>query len=137
MLASNIETADATVSIPAEYQVANVKFAFRYRTTNKNTGGCTVFVDNVKLTASGRPQHPCGTHQLHHHRFRWSGRQLTPSGAVSVAKGGSQTFTIKPSDNYEIEDVKVDNQSVGKKTEYTFENVTKRTPSQRPLRRRL
>ena len=47
VLASNIETADATVSIPAEYQVANVKFAFRYRSTYKNTGGCTVFVDNV------------------------------------------------------------------------------------------
>lgn len=125
VLANNIETADATVSIPAEYQVANVKFAFRYRTTNKNTGGCTVFVDNVKLTASDGGSTPVEPTSYTITASAGQGGSITPSGAVSVAKGGSQTFTIKPSDNYEIEDVKVDNQSVGKKTEYTFENVTK------------
>ena len=125
VLASNIETADATVSIPAEYQVANVKFAFRYRTTNKNTGGCTVFVDNVKLTASDGGSTPVEPTSYTITASAGQGGSITPSGAVSVAKGGSQTFTIKPSDNYEIEDVKVDNQSVGKKTKYTFENVTK------------
>lgn len=125
VLASNIETADATVSIPAEYQVANVKFAFHYRTTNKNTGGCTVFVDNVKLTASDGGSTPVEPTSYTITASAGQGGSITPSGAVSVAKGGSQTFTIKPSDNYEIEDVKVDNQSVGKKTEYTFENVTK------------
>lgn len=124
VLASNIETADAEVSIPEEYQTANVKFAFRYQTENKNKGGCTVFVDNVKLTASS------GTTPAEPTTFTITasagqGGSITPSGAVSVEKGGSQTFTIKPSDNYEIEDVKVDNQSVGKKTKYTFENVTK------------
>lgn len=125
VLASNIETADATVSIPAEYQVANVKFAFRYRTTNKNTGGCTVFVDNVKLTASDGGSTPVEPTSYTITASAGQGGSITPSGAVSVEKGGSQTFTIKPSDNYEIEDVKVDGQSVGKKTEYTFENVTK------------
>lgn len=125
VLASNIETADATVSIPAEYQVANVKFAFRYRTTNKNTGGCTVFVDNVKLTASDGGSTPVEPTSYTITASAGQGGSITPSGAVSVAKGGSQTFTIKPSENYEIEDVKVDNQSVGKKTKYTFENVTK------------
>ncbi len=125
VLASNIETADATVSIPAEYQVANVKFAFRYRTTNKNTGGCTVFVDNVKLTASDGGSTPVEPTSYTITASAGQGGSITPSGAVSVAKGGSQTFTIKPSDNYEIADVKVDGQSVGKKTEYTFENVTK------------
>lgn len=125
VLASNIETADATVSIPAEYQVTNVKFAFRYRTTNKNTGGCTVFVDNVKLTASDGGSTPVEPTSYTITASAGQGGSITPSGAVSVEKGGSQTFTIKPSDNYEIEDVKVDGQSVGKKTEYTFENVTK------------
>ena len=120
VLASNIETADATVSIPAEYQVANVKFAFRYRTTNKNTGGCTVFVDNVKLTASDGGSTPV---EPTSYTIAGQGGSITPSGAVSVAKGGSQTFTIKPSDNYEIEDVKVDNQSVGKVETYTIGDV--------------
>ena len=123
VLASNIETADATVSIPAEYQVANVKFAFRYRTTNKNTGGCTVFVDNVKLTASDGGSTPVEPTSYTITASAGQGGSITPSGAVSVAKGGSQTFTIKPSDNYEIEDVKVDNQSVGKVETYTIGDV--------------
>lgn len=124
VLASYIETADAVVSIPEAYQTANVKFAFRYQTANKNKGGCTVFVDNVKLTASS------GTTPAEPTTFTITasagqGGSISPSGAVSVAKDENQTFTITPSENYEIEDVKVDNQSVGKKTEYTFENVTK------------
>ena len=125
VLASNIETADATVSIPAEYQVANVKFAFRYRTTNKNTGGCTVFVDNVKLTASDGGSTPVEPTSYTITASAGQGGSITPSGNVSVAENGNQKFTITPSEGYEIADVKVDNQSVGKKTEYTFENVTK------------
>lgn len=124
VLASYIETADAVVSIPEAYQTANVKFAFRYQTANKNKGGCTVFVDNVKLTASS------GTTPAEPTTFTITasagqGGSISPSGAVSVAKDENQTFTITPSENYEIADVKVDGQSVGKKTEYTFENVTK------------
>ena len=41
-----------------------------------------------------------------------------------VTEGESATFTITPNSGYEIADVKVDGQSVGKKTSYTFENVT-------------
>lgn len=124
VLASNIETADATVSIPAEYQVANVKFAFRYRTTNKNTGGCTVFVDNVKLTASGGGSTPVEPTTFTITASAGQGGSITPSGAVSVEKGGSQTFTIKPSDNYEIEDVEVDGVSKGAVETYTISNVS-------------
>lgn len=122
---SYVETADFTVSIPDEYQKDGVQFAFRYQTKSGNTGGCTVYVDNVKLTTSGGGTTPVEPTTYTITASAGQGGSITPSGAVSVAKGGSQTFTIKPSDNYEIEDVKVDNQSVGKKTEYTFENVTK------------
>lgn len=41
-----------------------------------------------------------------------------------VTEGESATFTITPNSGYEIADVKVDGQSVGKRTSYTFENVT-------------
>ena len=121
---SGLQTVNASVEIPKDFQKDGVKFAFRYQTKNGNTGGCTVFIDNVKLTASSgtTPTEPTAYTIT---ASAGQGGSITPSGAVSVAKGGSQTFTIKPSDNYEIEDVKVDNQSVGKKTEYTFENVTK------------
>ncbi len=49
---------------------------------------------------------------------------ITPSGTVSVKKGENQTFTITPNSGYEIDDVLVDNKSVGKVESYTFENVT-------------
>ena len=40
-----------------------------------------------------------------------------------VTEGESATFTITPNSGYEIADVKVDGQSVGKKTSYTFSDV--------------
>lgn len=43
---------------------------------------------------------------------------------VSVTEGESATFTITAKDGYEVSDVKVDGTSVGKRTSYTFENVT-------------
>lgn len=45
-------------------------------------------------------------------------------GKVSVTEGESATFTITANDGYEVSDVKVDRTSVGKRTSYTFENVT-------------
>lgn len=45
-------------------------------------------------------------------------------GKVSVTEGESATFTITANDGYEVSDVKVDETSVGKRTSYTFENVT-------------
>ena len=45
-------------------------------------------------------------------------------GKVSVTEGESATFTITANDGYEVSDVKVDGTSVGKRTSYTFENVT-------------
>jgi hypothetical protein len=53
-----------------------------------------------------------------------SGGTITPSGAVAVAQGASQTFTITPNSGYRVADVLVDGSSVGTVTSYTFTNVT-------------
>ena len=50
---------------------------------------------------------------------------MTPAGAVEVANGGGQTFTITPDPHYSISDVMVDGVSVGTPASYTFDNVTK------------
>ena len=50
---------------------------------------------------------------------------ITPSGAVRVAEGGSQTFTITPAMGYEIDTLKVDGSAVSSATSYTFSNVDK------------
>ena len=121
-----LQTVNALVAIPESFQKDNVKFAFRYQTkVGMTRGGCTAFIDNVKLTTSGgsseTPTQPT-TYTIT--ASAGQGGSITPSGAVSVEKGGSQTFTIKPSDNYEIEDVKVDGVSKGAVETYTISNVS-------------
>ncbi|WP_243384002.1 PKD domain-containing protein [Geothrix alkalitolerans] len=53
-----------------------------------------------------------------------TGGTITPSGAVTVASGGSQTFTISPSAGYVISSVTVDGVNQGAANSYTFSNVT-------------
>jgi hypothetical protein len=53
-----------------------------------------------------------------------TGGSISPSGAVGVANGTDQTFTITPNSGYQIADVLVDGVSVGAVTSYPFTNVT-------------
>jgi len=53
-----------------------------------------------------------------------TGGSISPSGSVTVNSGTSQTFTITPTSNYSIADVKVDGVSQGRIASYTFSNVT-------------
>ena len=66
-----------------------------------------VFVRTYTITATAGP-----------------GGKIEPSGTVTVPYGGSQTFTITPDLGYEIEDVLVDGDSVGRDSTYTFRDVT-------------
>ena len=124
VVSSAYKTANVTVKIPAEFQTDGVKFAFRYQTKNGNTGGCTVLIDDVKLTASGgSSENPTKPTTYTITASAGQGGSIAPNGTVSVVKGKSQTFTITPSEGYEIEDVKVDGVSQGAKTAYEFTNV--------------
>jgi|GEM_PF-1224812 len=49
---------------------------------------------------------------------------ISPSGAVTVNNGASQTFTITAGTGYDIADVLIDGASVGAVSTYTFTNVT-------------
>lgn len=53
-----------------------------------------------------------------------TGCHIDPSGAVEVAYGFDQTFTITADPGYKITDVSVDGVSQGPLTSYTFTNVT-------------
>lgn len=48
---------------------------------------------------------------------------IDPSGEVFVSGGSDQSFTITPASGYEIDDVVVDDESVGKVTSYEFNDV--------------
>ena len=54
-----------------------------------------------------------------------TGGAISPSGKVSVREGRDQVFTITPDQGYAVSDVKIDGESVGAVTSYTFENVRK------------
>lgn len=49
---------------------------------------------------------------------------VSPSGAVTVPSGGSQTFTVTPNPGYVIASVTVDGVNKGTPTTWTFSNVT-------------
>jgi len=49
---------------------------------------------------------------------------ISPSGDVVVNSGASQAFTITPNTGYAVDDVLVDDISVGAVSSYTFTNVT-------------
>jgi hypothetical protein len=53
-----------------------------------------------------------------------TGGSISPSGAVVVEHGSSQTFSISPSSGYLISGVLVDGVSVGSPNSYTFSSVT-------------
>ena len=54
-----------------------------------------------------------------------TGGSISPSGNVSVREGRDQTFTITPDKGYAVANVKIDGESVGAVTSYSFENVRK------------
>jgi hypothetical protein len=53
-----------------------------------------------------------------------AGGQITPTGSVPVAVGGSQSFAITPEAGFRVSDVQVDGVSVGAVSGYTFSEVT-------------
>jgi PKD repeat protein len=53
-----------------------------------------------------------------------TGGAISPTGAVTVASGGSQTFTITPAAGYVISSVTVDGVNQGALSSYSFNNVT-------------
>ena len=124
VLASNVQTADITVEIPAEMQKDNAKFAFRYqRTKSYSADGGPVEIDNVKVLTKGGTPTPPATETFDITVTDSIGGTISPRGTVKVNKGESKTFAIAASSGYALTDVLVDGKSVGAVTAYTFNNV--------------
>jgi len=58
------------------------------------------------------------------HSYAETHGSISPSGTLTLARGADQTFSIVPDAGYNIEDVLVDDVSVGAVSSYTFENIT-------------
>ncbi len=53
-----------------------------------------------------------------------NGGFITPEGETSVLYGGSQNYTLTPMAGYYVNDLLVDNVSIGKVTSYQFDNIS-------------
>jgi hypothetical protein len=53
-----------------------------------------------------------------------TGGTISPNGAVEVANGANQSFTITANTGYQVADVQVDGASIGAVTSYQFTNLT-------------
>ncbi len=96
---SSIVVDNATVTTASSYTISNV--------TGSHTISVTFAPITYTITASAGAN---GT--------------ISPSGAVTVNSGGSQTFSFTPATGYQVSSVLIDGGSVGALTSYTFSNVT-------------
>ena len=75
----------------------------------------------VNFTITSRPGRPATVTVT---ATAGAGGTIAPKGAVTVAFGADQAFTISPDRNYKIKDVKVNDASVGAVATHTMKNVT-------------
>ena len=95
---SNVLVDGASVGAVSSYTFSNV--------TANHTISASFAVNTYTINASAGP-----------------GGSVSPSGAVAVSGGATQTFTITPNSGYRIADVLVDGSSVGAVSSFTFTNV--------------
>lgn len=77
--------------------------------------------EDVNFTVTSGPGHPATVTVT---ATAGAGGTIAPSGAVSIAYGADQAFTISPDVGQKIKDVKVNGASVGAVPAYTMKNVT-------------
>ena len=95
-----------------------IRYSVSANTTPDTRTASSTFAKKVfTVTQSGATTYTIGA-------SAGTGGTISPSGSVSVAHGGSQTFTITPDTGYTIAGVTVDGASVGAVSSYTFSNVT-------------
>ncbi len=90
--------------------------------TSARTGAVTIAgrVLTVNQAASGRTSTTSYTITA----STGQGGSISPSGSISVRRGDSRTFSIRPNRWYRISNVIVDGVGVGPVSTYTFRNVT-------------
>lgn len=109
---------DKTFNItPAEhYQVANVLV------DGLSVGSVTSYTFN-NVTADHTISASFGPMNYSITATAGSNGSISPAGTTNVTYGGSQAYTMTPNSGYIVQDVLVDNVSVGAVTSYTFNNV--------------
>ncbi|MHB8788876.1 MAG: Lcl domain-containing protein [Desulfobulbaceae bacterium] len=116
-------TAQFTFNADAGYHVAEISgCGVSYSNTDNAVTTCTVTTGPITGTCT-----VSATFSINQYSIVASAEangSISPSGAVTISHGGSQSFTITPATDYQVADVLVDGVSVGAVTSYLFTNVT-------------
>ena len=108
-----VDPTTATVVLNTSAATANLA-SEKYTITVTNPDG---------QTASGAVVHFVAANSVTITASADTGGTITPSGAVAVTVGASQSFTITANSGYHVQDVLVNGVSVGAVTTYTFTSV--------------
>jgi len=99
----DVKVDSVSVGAVASYTFSNVSKNYTISATFKTSSGGTSYMIVASTGSNGT---------------------ISPSGTNTVTAGSSKTFTMTPNSGYTVEDVKVDGQSQGALTTYTFTNIT-------------
>ncbi len=99
----DVKVDSVSVGAVASYTFSNVSANHTISATFKTSSGGTSYILSASAGANGT---------------------ISPTGTTTVTAGTSKTFTMTPNSGYAVEDVKVDGQSQGALTTYTFTNIT-------------
>ncbi len=99
----DVKVDSVSVGAVASYTFSNVSKNYTISATFKTSSGGTSYILSASAGANGT---------------------ISPSGTTTVTAGSSKTFTMTPNSGYTVADVKVDGQSQGALTTYTFTNIT-------------
>ena len=109
-------------ALDAVYSVAGVPVKAEVGMTFTGEDGQNwALSEDVNFTVTSGPGHPATVTVT---ATAGAGGTIAPKGAVTVAYGADQAFTISPDINYKIKDVKVNGASIGAVATHTMKNVT-------------
>ncbi|WP_208873580.1 hypothetical protein [Fretibacterium fastidiosum] len=109
-------------ALNAAYSVKDVPVKAKVDVTFTGVDGQNwTLSEAVNFTITSRPGRPATVTVT---ATAGAGGTIAPKGAVTVAFGADQAFTISPDRNYKIKDVKVNGASVGAVATHTMKNVT-------------
>lgn len=120
---SGVWSIGQTISAPITSGSYPQRVSIAYMSISNSGGGEGTVIASSSLTGSTGTLISSGQGSYTISAGSSTGGNISPSGLVSVAFRGSQTFTITNSSGYSISDVMVDGSSVGPVSRYTFSNV--------------
>jgi flagellin-like protein len=122
--ASTPPVSDGLVTFPRETTatlITDYPYTANEKLKIKITATDGTFAEYTTTGTSGSTTGTFGSHTIT--ASSGSGAHISPTGSVTVAHGGGQTFQMSSDNGYHISDVLIDGTSIGAQITYKFTNV--------------